>query len=198
MARRTAAEAGQTRRAILEAGVAYFGEVGYAGAALENLIAAVGVTRGALYHHFGSKRGFFEAVVERVQQRLGEKILRSATRAGDGWAGIEAGCKTFLAAATDPVYRQVAIVDGPSVLGWERWKQIDDAYLTSSLQQALAALHDANETRADDVEALAVALSGAMNELALWVAHHPKRGAALKRARTTIRGLLEAQQRDVS
>ena len=189
MARRTAEEASRTQQALVSAGVGHFAERGYAGAALEDLIVEVGVTRGALYHHFKSKRGFFEAVVEHLQQRLGETILKASGRAGDGWAGLEAGCSAFLGAATDPVYRRIVIVDGPSALGWKRWKQLDDEHLTSSLHQGLQELDLAGKLAADP-EALAVGLSGAMNELALWVAHHSKPRAALDRARATIRTLL--------
>lgn len=186
MARKSPEEAARTRRALIAAGVDHFAERGYAGAALEELLTTLGLTRGALYHHFGNKRGFFDAVVEEVQRELGKRILSAAERAGDGWAGIEAGCDAFLGAASDPVYRRIVIVDAPAALGWERWKELDDAYLTSTLAEGLEALE------IEDPEATAVALSGAMNELAQWVAHHGKPRSALKRARAATRAFLSA------
>ncbi|MCR9159129.1 MAG: TetR/AcrR family transcriptional regulator [Nannocystaceae bacterium] len=188
MPRRTAEEAAQTRRALIEAGVEHFAQRGYATAKLEELIVSVGVTRGALYHHFGNKRGFFDAVVEHLLEALGQRVSGASDKAGDGWAGIEAGCSVFLGAATDPIYRRVVIIDGAAALGWSRYKELDDRYLTRPLQEGLAAASDGST----DAEALATALSGAMNELALWVAGHDKPRAALRRARATITALIAA------
>lgn len=195
--RRTAEQAEQTRRAILANGVQHFAEHGYGGGALADLLTSLGVTRGALYHHFGSKQGLFEAVVEHVQHGLSEKIARASQQAGGGWEGIEAGCLAFVSAATDPAYRRIVLLDAPAVLGWLRWKEIDDAHLTSSLHDGLR-LAAEQAGVSIDAQAIAVALSGAMNELALWVAHHEKTRAPLQRARATIAALLRvARQGDV-
>ncbi|MGH1340328.1 MAG: TetR family transcriptional regulator [Nannocystales bacterium] len=192
MPRRTAEQAAQTRRALIEAGIEHFAERGYASAKLEELIISVGVTRGALYHHFGNKRGFFDAVVEHLLEALGERVTRASAKAGDGWPGIEAGCSVFLGAAIDPVYRRVVIIDGAAALGWHRYKELDDRYLTRPLQEGL----NAAAREHADTEALATALSGAMNELALWVAGHDKPRAALRRARGTIAALTASARID--
>ena len=194
MPRRTAEEADKTRQTMLEAGVQTFAEKGYAGVALEELMETLGVTRGAVYHHFRSKKGFFHAIVEHALRQLSDQILKISRKHGDGWEGIEAGCFAFLKAATEPMCRQIVIVDGPAVLGWPDWKALDDKYLTSSLREGFEMLRKEGKLCSDDPEALAVALSGAMNELALWVAHHPKPKSTLKRARGILRGLLSAYQ----
>ena len=107
MPRRTAQEAARTRAALIDAGVTYFSAHSYQDAALAELVGGMGITRGALYHHFGSKQGFFEAVLERVFQRLAEQIERASRDQGDGWAGLEAGCRAFMRAATDESFRRM-------------------------------------------------------------------------------------------
>src|SRR5262245_783347 len=93
--RRTATEAASTRETLLEAAVPFFAEHGYAGASLEDLAAQLGVTRGAVYHHFGSKQGLFAAVVETLMARLEAEIVATAEGAPDLWAGMHAGCEAF-------------------------------------------------------------------------------------------------------
>lgn len=172
------------------AGISAFAEAGYAGVSLEELMRSLGITRGALYHHFKSKRVYFRAVVERLLEDLEKQISAASSRAGDGWEGIEAGCNAFLKAALDPRYRRIVIVDGPAALGWKEWKCLDDKHLTSSLREGLAELRPAALLSVGDVDAVSIALSGAMNELVLWIAHHPQPRVALKRARTTVARLL--------
>ena len=190
MPRRTAQEAARTRAALIDAGVTYFSAHSYQDAALSELVGGMGITRGALYHHFGSKQGFFEAVLERVFQRLAEQIERASRDQGDGWAGLEAGCRAFMRAATDESFRRIALLDGPAVLGWQVWKQIDDRTSAMTLRDGLAALERDGQLAMGDVDALAAALSGAMNELALWVANEKARPQALARAEAVIASLL--------
>lgn len=191
MPRRTAEEAAQTRADLVAEGIGYFSERNYAAAPLEELVARLGVTRGALYHHFGSKRGYFEAVVERILEQLGDRIVRQAKRTGEGWVGLQAGCDTFLQAATDAPFRQIVLTDAPAVLGWQAWKQLDDRTTSRTLREGLEELRRTGQLKCDDTEALAVALSGAMNELALWVAAQAKPRQALPRARAAIASMLE-------
>jgi AcrR family transcriptional regulator len=190
--RRTAAEAARTREALIVAGVAHFAEHAYAGADLQSIADEAGVTRGAIYHHFGSKRGYFAAVVERAFGDLRARIVSAADERRDPWDGLAAGCDAFLAAAVDPTFRRIGLLDGPAVLGWEAWRAIDERTTAGSLGEGLAdlAMRGALSTR--DVEALTLALSGAMNELSLWIASQPDSAAALARARDTVRGLLDA------
>ena len=186
MPRRTAQDAAKTRSALIDAGVAFFTERPYREAPLEELVGRLGVTRGALYHHFGSKQGLFEAVLERTLGRLGVRIEQASSGHGHGWSGLEAGCRAFLAAATDRSFRRIVLVDGPSVLGWRTWKEIDDRTAARTLRDGLDELRRSGHLRMEDAEALAVALSGAMNELALWVANHDSPRQALGRAEAVV------------
>lgn len=189
--RRTQEEAARTRGEILEAGVAYFASHGYGDASLEAVARQVGVTRGAIYHHFGSKRGYFAAVLEDVLGRLRDRIEASALTAAAGPEGLYAGCDVFLEAATDRAFRQIALVDAPAVLGWDAWKDIDDRTTARSLREGLASLAGQGTLGTHDSDALAAALSGAMNELSLWIAAQDDPRDALRRARAILHGLLD-------
>jgi AcrR family transcriptional regulator len=190
--RRTAEAAAQTRASLLEAGVGYFATHGYGDASMEAIASRLGVTRGAIYHHFGSKRGFFAAVVESVMAGLRDRIVAAAESEGTGWDGLRAGSDVFLEAAADETFRRIVLLDAPAVLGWDDWKAIDDRTTASSLREGLTGLKGQGELKTDDVEALAAGLSGAMNELALWVAAQPAPARALARARAVVHDLLGA------
>jgi AcrR family transcriptional regulator len=190
--RRTAEAAAQTRESLLEAGVGYFATHAYGEASMEAISRGLGVTRGAVYHHFGSKRGFFAAVVERVMAGLRDRIVAAAESAGKGWDGLRAGSDVFLEAAADEAFRRIVLLDAPAVLGWNEWKAIDDRTTASSLREGLAALEAQGALKTRDVDALAAGLSGAMNELALWIAAQPSTPRALARARTVVHELLDA------
>ncbi len=192
MPRRTAEVAARTRSALIDAGTAYFAERPYNQAPLQELVRQLGMTRGALYHHFGSKQGLFEAVVERVLEALANEIEESSRRQGGGWEGLEAGCRTFLGAATDKTFHRIVLLDAPAAFGWQTWKEIDDRTAARTLRRGLNELELSGELATDDVEALTAALSGAMNELGLWVASQDSPRQALPRAEAVISTILRA------
>jgi len=192
--RRTAAAAARTRGGLVEAGAAYFRDHPYDEVALEDVAAELGVTRGAIYHHFGSKRDFFIAVVEKALADLRDQIVTAAGKAGSGWKGVAAGCNVFLAAGADEKFRRIVLVDAPAVLGRETWTAIDDRTTGASLRAALDNLAAAGAVATEDVEALTVGISGAINELSLWVASQPSNRKALTRAQAIVSAMLTAFQ----
>ena len=190
MPRRTKAESEATAAAILAAARDLYARRGYAAVAVEEVAAACGVTRGAVYHHFGSRVGLFAAVHASVTAAVAAEIERATDHVHDPWEGLEAGCHAFLRAVVADDARQVVLVDGPAVLGWARWRQ-DDARSSGRLLDAvLTELADAGRVRRDDVAATSALLSGAMNEAALWVADAPDRERALAQAWQALRRLL--------
>ncbi|MEU6987140.1 TetR/AcrR family transcriptional regulator [Streptomyces sp. NPDC046324] len=159
-----------TRRALLAEGRRRFAEDGYHAVVLAEVAQAVGVTKGAAYHHFESKAGLFRAVVAEVQRDLGERVAAAAEGRADPWEQLRAGCRAFLAAGSDPAVRRIVLVDAPTVLGWEEWRALDEESSARHLTEALAGLIDAGIIAEQPVEPLARLLSGAMNEAALWLA----------------------------
>src|SRR5947207_3465048 len=122
---RRADQSQATREALIAAAHGLFAEKGFVGVATEEIVRAAGVTRGALYHHFDGKRELFAAVYEDVERQLVERIATSAMASeGDPMEALQAGAQAFLEACEDPAVQRIALLDAPSVLGWERWREI--------------------------------------------------------------------------
>ncbi|MER5257383.1 MULTISPECIES: TetR/AcrR family transcriptional regulator [unclassified Streptomyces] len=170
MAVNRAEQRAATRQALLAEGRRGFAADGYHHVVLAEVARAAGVTKGAAYHHFDSKAGLFRAVVSEVQRELGERVAAAAEQHQDLWEQLRAGCRTFLAAGTDPAVRQILLIDAPTVLGWDEWRTADEESSARHLAEALTALADAGIIDEQPVEPLARLLSGAMNEAALWIA----------------------------
>ncbi|AZK92561.1 MULTISPECIES: TetR/AcrR family transcriptional regulator [Streptomyces] len=159
-----------TRRALLAEGRRRFAADGYHDVVLAEVAEAVGVTKGAAYHHFASKAGLFRAVVAEVQQELGERVAAAADAHTGPWEQLRAGCRAFLAAGTDPAVRRIVLLDAPTVLGWDEWRDMDDDSSARHLAEALESVVAAGIVAEQPVEPLARLLSGAMNEAAVWLA----------------------------
>src|SRR6185369_10282804 len=119
-------EQGQaTKQQLVEVATGLFAEHGYGGTSIEAVLAASGVSRGALYHHFSSKEVLFEAVLEAVETSITARIVDAARHADTPVAALRSGCRAWLRVADDPVAHQIALLDAPSVVGWQRWREID-------------------------------------------------------------------------
>lgn len=168
-----------------------FTTTGYAGTSLDAVAQAAGVTKGALYHHFGSKAGLFRAVLTEVQREVADGVAAAAEAEPKPWNQLLAGCEAFLAASSDPDAQRIMLVDGPSVLGWHEWRAIDEASSARHLNEALELLIAKGDLPDQPAEPLAHLLSGAMNETALWLAQSDNRDTDLARAMTALTRMLE-------
>jgi TetR/AcrR family transcriptional regulator, acrAB operon repressor len=81
--KRTAAEAAETRRALLRAALGVFSQRGYSATTLEQVARAAGVTRGAVYWHFESKAALYRALLQEYGDRAGPIMQRAAAEGGD-------------------------------------------------------------------------------------------------------------------
>jgi AcrR family transcriptional regulator len=171
--RRSQAERSEaTRSALVEAARALFAERGYAEVGTEEIVRAAGVTRGALYHHFEGKRDLFEAVYERVEVELAERIAAGAlsSNASSPLEAMRAGAEMFLQACTEPEAQRIALLDGPSVLGWDRWREIAAKHGLGLIEATLQAAIEAGAIPDQPVRPLAHLLMGALDEAAMLVA----------------------------
>jgi AcrR family transcriptional regulator len=160
-----------TRAALIEAAQELFAARGYAAVSTEEIVRAAGVTRGALYHHFAGKMQLFAAVYEHVERQLVERIASSAiASAGDPLAALHAGAQAFLDACEDPAVQRIALVDAPSVLGWERWREIGLRYGFGLVQGTVQAAMDSGLIERQPVGPLAHLLLGAIDEGAMLIA----------------------------
>jgi len=168
-----------------------FAERGYAAVGTEEIVRQAGVTRGALYHHFADKRELFRAVHEGVERALVERIAAGVTGVAGPWEVMIAGMRAYLDACTEPTVMQIALIDAPSVLGWEEWREIDASYGLGLVTTALRAAMDAGVLRRHAVEPLAQLLLAAMAEAGLMVATAPDPDAAREQVEAALLALLE-------
>jgi AcrR family transcriptional regulator len=196
-ASRTQAERSEgTRSALVDAARRLFGARGYAAVGTEEIVREAGVTRGALYHHFGGKEELLAAAFERVEADLLERISERVVSVGaeDPMAALSVGAESMLEAASDPEVQRIVLLDAPSVLGWERWREIGWRYGMGLTESALQAAIEAGQIPRQPVRPLAHVLLGALDEAALYVARAQDRdraraemGAALERVLAGLR-----------
>lgn len=132
-----------TRTALLETATALFAERGFRGTSLEDVASSTQVTRGAVYHHFASKRELFEAVLGALETRATERIAAAAGAAEDAWDSAMIGLDAFLDQCCDPVYGRLCWQEGPVALGWDRWKECEEKYAYGLTAQFVRSLMDA-------------------------------------------------------
>ena len=190
--RRTQAERSEaTRSALLEAGRDLFAEHGYASVSTEQIVSRSGLTRGALYHHFGGKRELFKAVYEQIEARLVEQIAVSELAASDPIDVLRRGIELVLDQTVDSDVQRIALVDAPAVLGYEEWREIEERYGLGLLTGALGAAIEAGQVRAQPVEPLAHLLLGAIIVAAQYVARADDVARARKEMGAALNGLLD-------
>jgi len=115
-----------TRRALIDVAQRLFTDQGYAGTSLDAIVAGADVTKGALYHHFSGKQAVFEAVFETVESDASTRIRRALRRSRDPWEKAAAGLQEFLKVVQAPAYQRVVILEGPAVLGYERFREREE------------------------------------------------------------------------
>jgi AcrR family transcriptional regulator len=159
-----------TRITLIRVARELFTELGYADTPTEEIVRRAGMTRGALYHQYRDKKDLFRAVFESVEQELNDLITRAVLRETEPIAQMRAGVDAFLDAVLDPTVRRIVVLDGPSVLGLQTWRSIDDAYSFKQVSGALHGLVAAGLLADTAVEALAHLMVGALNHAALAMA----------------------------
>lgn len=181
-----------TRSALLAAARPLFAARGYADVGTEEIVRAAGVTRGALYHQFADKRALFLAVFEEVEAEVTQRIAQGALGGGieDPIEALEAGVEQFLRVAAEPETQRIALIDAPSVLGWEQWRAIGQKYGLGLVEGVLQAAIDAGRIEPQPVRALAHVLLGAVDEAAMVVARAEDQDAAREEMLVILRRLL--------
>ncbi|MFF2888744.1 TetR family transcriptional regulator [Paenibacillus sp. NPDC057967] len=190
--RRTKEDANETLQRLIGVAKRHFAEHGYAGAALEAIAAEAEVTRGALYHHFRNKHGLFHSVLESVQHEVGERVEQEASRSNDLREQLLLGCRAFLTAAVEPANKRIMLIDGPSVLGWDTWRMLDEQNSMSHLREQLTLMQVQGMFAEASIDALASFISGGLNESALRMAELPDTSAAMEQTMKLLSYLVGA------
>ena len=156
-----------TIAAILASAQARFGARGFEATSIDDIAESAGVAKGAVYHHFDSKEAIFAQVLEAVQAEiLHTPPPPGAVADGDLADQIAAGVEHYLRIASAPRFRLILLIDGPAVLGWRRWREIDDRYFGAGARMASAALLGPDASPAE-IDALTHLVMGAVMEAAM-------------------------------
>lgn len=170
---RQAARSASTRAKLVRAARTLFARHGYAAVGTEQIVRRAGVTRGALYHHFAGKEELFLAVYEQVEHDLTAQLVSLVSEAASPLEALRIGIRTFLDACRTPEMQRIVLVDGPAVLGWERWREIAQQNGLGLTEGVLNAAVEAGEIVPIAVTPLAHMLGGALDEAALLVVNDP-------------------------
>ncbi len=181
----------ETRAKLIAAGRKAFGERGYADASMDDFTAEAGLTRGALYHHFGDKKGLLEAVVRQIDAEMAERLKAISAAAVTPWEGFVLENIGYVEMALEPEIQRILLRDGPAVLGDpSRWPSADGCI--AAIRANLERLQADGVVRDDiDADVAARLISGASTDAALWIANAADAALASRKAVPAFRALME-------
>lgn len=160
----------ETRTKLVAAARKAFGTVGYAQASMDDFTAEAGLTRGALYHHFGDKKGLLEAVIAEIDGEMSARLSAASGQAPSRWQGLVDECVTYVEMALDPEIQRIILRDGPAILGDpSQWPS--QGACVRSMTRTLEKLAEEGTVRALDPNATAHLLNGTMLYASLLIAN---------------------------
>jgi AcrR family transcriptional regulator len=186
-----AEQADATRTALGAAARQLFTERGYAATSTTEIVERAGVTRGALYHHFAAKEDLFRAVFEQLEDEVTRHVAKEALTSADPLEQLRRGTRAYLDACIDPAVQRVVLLEGPSVLGWQTWQEIEQRYGYGLVVAGVEAAIGAGLIAAQPVEPLAHVLFGALTEAGMVVARADEPGAARAEMEAAMDRLLD-------
>jgi AcrR family transcriptional regulator len=185
-----------TKRALIDVAEELFTNYGYASTSLDAIVAGARVTKGALYHHFSGKQALFESVFERVETDAAKTIQKALRGHQDPWEKALAGLRAFLSVVQEPRYRRIVIQEGPSVLGYERYREQEERSTFANVVDIVRAVLSAGTWDLDEdmLQTFARIFFGAMSSAGESVSSAEDPIAAALRVETAIGFILSGFQ----
>lgn len=180
-AKRRAETMEETRTKLIAAARKAFAEKGFAAASMDDLTASVGLTRGALYHNFGDKKGLLAAVVTQIDSEMAQGAKHAAAQSGDDQQKLLAEGIAYIKMALDEEVRRIVLLDGPAFLG-DPTKWPSQNTCLEATRESLSDLIERGVIKPVDVDATAWLLNGAALNAAQWVAASDDPKQALPKA----------------
>jgi AcrR family transcriptional regulator len=180
-----------TRNRFLSVATRLFADRGYEGTSIEAILDEAQASRGSLYHHFSSKDALFEAVLVALLEETGRQTVLAADGAADAVTALRAGSRAWVRLARDPVIQRIVLIDGPSVLGWEHWRELDEQQSLGLLQFSLGVAAAEGRLEPELVDMFAHVLMASLSEIALVVARANDPDAAVRSGEAAVDELIQ-------
>lgn len=183
-----------TRARLIASARQAFATQGYANTSMDDFTARAGLTRGALYHHFGDKKGLLAAVVAQLDAQMDAHLQRISDQAQDPWSGFCERCRAYLRMAQDGEIQRIVLQDAPAVLGDTGSQQ----QCVESLRQLLEAMMQAGVIAQAPSVALAQLINGSLVNTALWIARDEQPNLRLQEGLQALELLLQGLKQPVT
>jgi AcrR family transcriptional regulator len=161
-----------TRDALVRAARPLFASEGFGGVSAEAIARAAGVTRGAMYHQFADKTEVYAAVLEVIEDEVMERISNGIAEAAqdDIVEVMKVGARLWLDACAEPAVHRIVLIEAPSVLGWERWREVSMRHGMGMVQALIESAIETGRVPRQPVLPLAHVMIGALDEAAIYLA----------------------------
>ncbi|WP_447776776.1 TetR/AcrR family transcriptional regulator [Pseudomonas chlororaphis] len=179
----------ETRSKLIASARQAFGSLGYANTSMDDLTAEAGLTRGALYHHFGDKKGLLAAVVEQLDAEMDQRLEAISRGTDDLWEAFVQRCRTYLEMAQEAEIQRIVLQDARAVLG--DLTEASEEQCVASLSTLLDELMQAGLVVKAPSEALARLINGSLLDASLWIARDEHPGQRLQQALVGLQALLQ-------
>jgi len=182
-----------TRSALLAIARKHFAREGYTRTEIARIAAEARVTTGAVYHHFSSKKGLFQAVAEELEAEI---LAASAVGKGDPWQQLRAGFEKLIDVCASADVQRITFVEAPQVMGPDAWRKIELRYAFGVLRGVLGALEQAGVVKPYPIDLVARLLLALLREASAEVArsrHDPGVRAQVADLVAGVFGILAAR-----
>ncbi len=149
-----------------------FGTHGFLGTSIGQIASAAGVSKSGLLHHFDSKEEVFRQVFHRAEAELVKRSVDGVTDDMSPKQQLRTGARSLLRALDDEGLRQIVLVDGPAVLGWLQWRQIEAEYAHGLVVDIFKRAAERHELAVEPTAAAAAILLAALHEAAFVANDH--------------------------
>jgi AcrR family transcriptional regulator len=181
-----------TRGRLVATARRLFAEQGFAATSTEEILEAASVSRGAMYHHFSSKTELFQAAFEAVEDDLTAEVLTAAAAESEPVRQLSRGFASFLDQCLRAEVQRIVMLEGPTVLGWDTWHELDERYAFGSLKAVLGRLAEQGRLAPDAIDPWAHLLLGALMQAGMVVARAEDPDSAKRAMTATFEQILSA------
>ena len=181
---------------ILKVSKRLFSEKGYENTSTEEILKEAEISRGSLYHHFSGKKGIFLRVFETVQSNVAQEVNGSIEGIDDPWEKLVVATNAYLEACIKPDNQRIILIDAPSILGWDAWRQVDEQNSIKILKKILIELMYEGVIEPMPIDALCRYFAGATNESILWIVQSKDSQRAIKDTKLIVNRIFNLLKRN--